>query len=362
MILSVPDMPYLDRRVPTVLSKWSTKTNLPALDAETLEVIQKAITPAFNLMPVLFRQVEDQEERLVRMTDEQMRLLEFLGNRDRAAIEGVAGSGKTLLALAQTQRFASREKNVLLVCYNKTLAEWLRSQVPKQFSDQVTVNHFHGLCVEWCKRAHIEFAPNSKEQEAFWRNDAADLLFEAINSVNQKFDAVIVDEGQDFSPNWWIPLEQINSNSDGGTMYVFYDPAQNLYLEHGSSMPDLGDPFPLPVNCRNTKRIAATCSEIIGTEITTRDDAPEGLETTYINVSGREHERKAIKRVLDEWTKGGRLAFSQIAILSPYRYRNSVVAGIMGATVPLTEDMQDWRDGRCVLFSTIRSFKGLAGC
>jgi hypothetical protein len=359
MILSAADLPHLSKKIPTVLSKWSARARLSSLDEETIEIIQRAITPSFRLLPVLFRQVEDQEERLVRMTDEQLRLLEFLGGRSRAAIEGVAGSGKTLLALAQTQRFAGKDKKVLLICYNKTLAEWLRGRIPERFSSHVTVMHFHGLCSEWCKKAGIEFVPKTKDQEKFWKEDAADLLFDAISSLGETFDALIVDEGQDFSPNWWIPLEAINSSGDDGAMYVFYDPAQNLYLEHGPSMPDLGEPFPLPVNCRNTKKIAATCGEIIGREVVTREDAPDGVETTYVDVSGREEEREAIKRILEEWTKGGRLAFSQVAILSPYKYRNSVVAGIRGASIPLTEILPDWRDNRSVLFSTIRSFKGL---
>ena len=35
------------------------------------------------------------------------------------------------------------------------------------------------------------------------------------------------------------------------------------------------------------------------------------------------------------------------------------VAGIKGATVPFIEDLTDWQDNQAVLFSTIRSFKGL---
>ena len=55
----------------------------------------------------------------------------------------------------------------------------------------------------------------------------------------------------------------------------------------------------------------------------------------------------------------GLLALSQIAILSPCKYRKSVVAGIRGASVPLAEISSDWPDNRLALFSTIRSFKAL---
>ena len=40
------------------------------------------------------------------MTDDQQRILDILANPSRAAIESVAGSGKTILALAKAQAIA----------------------------------------------------------------------------------------------------------------------------------------------------------------------------------------------------------------------------------------------------------------
>lgn len=359
IILSANDLPYLDRRIPNVLKKWIPKAEPPRLEEKTLEAIQRAISPAFQLLPVLFRQIEEQEERLFRMTGEQMRLLDFLANRERAAIEGVAGSGKTLLARSQAQRFADINKRTLLVCYNKALAEWLRDSIPESYADRITVLHFHALCSEWCRKARVTFAPPSGDKDNFWKEEAAWLLVEAIEKLADQFDAVVVDEGQDFHAEWWLPIEQINAGEEQGVLYIFYDPAQNLFVDQDQSLPDLGTPFSLPTNCRNTRRIANTCGEIIGQEVPTRDDAPDGVEPRFVGSKSRGQERKAIQAVLDEWIRGGRLKMSQVAILSPNRYRNSVVAGITGARVPITEDLRDWADGRGVLFSSIRAFKGL---
>jgi hypothetical protein len=73
--------------------------------------------------------VEDQEEKLKRLTTDQEMVLGILAKQPRAAIEGVAGSGKTILAMGQAQRFARQGKRTLLLCYNRPLADWLDQQL-----------------------------------------------------------------------------------------------------------------------------------------------------------------------------------------------------------------------------------------
>lgn len=100
IILGAPDLPCLGRRLPAILTQWAPGSRPRPLEKKDLQAIQRAISPAFALLPVLFRQIEEQEERLFRLTEDQIRLLDFLAAHDRAAIEGVAGSGKTMLARA----------------------------------------------------------------------------------------------------------------------------------------------------------------------------------------------------------------------------------------------------------------------
>ncbi len=69
-----------------------------------------------------------------------------LGNHYRAAVEGVAGSGKTLLARAQAERFADSGKSTLFVCYNRALAAWLEGSLAERYRDKITIRHFHGFC------------------------------------------------------------------------------------------------------------------------------------------------------------------------------------------------------------------------
>ena len=318
IIFSASDLPYLDRRITSALNQWSRRDNPRSLSSDDVKNITKAISPGFNLLPVLFRKLEEQEEKLFRLTNEQQNLLNFLGQKQRACIEGVAGSGKTMLAQAQAEKFADAGKTVLFICYNKNLAKWISDSIADEYKSLITVKHFHGLCADWIRKAGMSFTPPSQGANEFWQDEAADLLMDAIDMVPEKYDAVIVDEGQDFYPNWWMPLEMINCAGDEGAMYIFYDPRQNLYVDQNGSLPAMGEPYNLPTNCRNTRSIAGKCSEILNIDIPTREEAPLGEKPTVLTLGLNYDVKKRVERYINEWVKDGNLKPSQVAILSPH--------------------------------------------
>ena len=357
--LSSNDLGRVSEQVAKSLRHWSRAGDPYVLSKDELARVKRAVLPAFNIMPALFRTIEEQEEQLVRLTDEQLRLLKFLGSSKRVAIEGVAGSGKTMLAKAQAEIFATDGKSTLLLCYNKELAAWLKQSIPQDLSDLIHVYHFHGLCRQFCVKAGIRFSPPPHNDQAFWKEEAANLLWEAIEGLPDRYDSIVVDEAQDFCPDWWQPLELLNVEEENGFLYVFYDPAQNLYNDGKIAIPALGEPFHLPTNCRNTQSITNTCSKILASEIEIHPLAPLGADTEI--VIEKEYRTPA---VLDAWIKKwvsvDKILPSQIVILSPSKFNRSCLNGLdkVGGQ-KLTHDPSQWRDGEGVLFSTIRSFKGL---
>jgi len=357
--LSAGDLGQMDKRLRRALKSWSRSDPPKAIGDGDMDKVMRVVLPEFRILPVLFRTIEEQEEALFRLTEDQARLLEFLGTNSRAAIEGVAGSGKTMLALAQAGRFAAEDKKTLLVCYNKTLASWLRNSIPADYKELIEVFHFHALCSEWCRRAGITFNPGGGGDD-FWTHEASELFWQAVDAMEDRFDAVVVDEGQDFAPDWWEPLALINKDTDEGNFYVFYDPAQNLYNEEGSSIPALGEPFVLPLNCRNTRSIAHTAGEVLHQEIATHPRAPLGIDTEVIHEEVGEGVAKYIEGWIKEWVKKQGIRPSQIVIMSPFKQMNSHLRHHHHFSgVSLTEDLDEWRADKGILYTTIRSFKGL---
>jgi hypothetical protein len=360
IILSSGDLARMKDKVSKALRQWSRKKPPREIPKEELQKVKRVILPEFNILPVLFRTIEDQEEKLFRLTTDQMNLLEVFTNHNRVAIEGVAGSGKTLMAQAQAQRFAEQGKTTLFLCYNKALAEWLKTSLPEEYSDLIHFYNFHKLCSELCNKARVTFRPPHGDADSFWKHEAPELLWEAIELLPDRYDAVVVDEGQDFHPDWWGPIEIINVDEEDGSFYVFYDPAQNLYNKEGVSIPSLGAPFSLPTNCRNTQAIAQTCGDIIDRKIVTKSGTPFGIETEIVTIKEEQQVITHLNNWVKSWIKHEGIKPSQIAILSPFKKTNSSIVGRQHfSSISITEDPNEWKKNKGILFSTIRSFKGL---
>jgi superfamily I DNA/RNA helicase len=69
-----------------------------------------------------------------------------------------------------------------------------------------------------------------------------------------RYDAIIVDEAQDFLADYWLPIEMLLADATQGTLYAFLDHNQAIY-GRAARPPIDDDPFLLTANCRNTRFI-----------------------------------------------------------------------------------------------------------
>lgn len=221
------------------------------LDAVGIKELENSISPSIHLKPLLGSLIEQEKQELIRISDQQFRVLDFLGRQRRAAISGCAGSGKTLLAVEKARRLSDQGFSVLLTCYNRNLAEFLRKSVAGR--QNLHVYTFHGICEKLFRQAGLAL-DNDISKDKLFNEIYPDLLVESADKLNWYVDAVIVDEGQDFRENWWLPLKRLLNDPDNGIFYVFYDDNQNLYCS-GWQPPVEQAPFSLTENWRNTKKI-----------------------------------------------------------------------------------------------------------
>jgi hypothetical protein len=332
------------------------------LDKAVLDGITKALTSTFRLVPVLWREIEAQERRIFRFTEDQIRLLHFIESHPRATIEGVAGSGKTMLAIARARRFADEGKDmkVLFLCFNSMLADWLKAELPEEYHNRISIKHYHKLCSDWCIGAGLSW-PQAESGE-FWAGEAPSLLEKAIDlRPDERFDAVVVDEGQDFLTGWWDTVELINRKPMEGPLYIFTDPAQQLFQANNPARPDLGKPFVLPCNCRNTSAIAEACGKIIQKQIPVKKDAPKGRPPKILIARTPEAQRTEVENQVKEWLRpDGLKPHQRIAVVTRTSVENSSCAGMVQVGGRrLSSDLAQWREGKCVLITSLGKFKGL---
>ena len=226
--------------------------NAPLSSSGTVEMTRLLTGP--NLAAAdIFAFHTEHEERVRQMTQDQTSILGFLRNQNRVAVVGGAGSGKTWLALEQTRRLAKDGQSVALVCYSRGLAHFLERVItewkPRERPSYVGL--FHELPVRWG-------APQGEESDSSWFEEKLPALLgdlAADRPAQDRFDSIVVDEGQDFSESWWPPTLLALKDCDAGGLYVFLDEGQRVFDRLGAAPIELA-PFPLDRNIRNTKRIA----------------------------------------------------------------------------------------------------------
>ena len=190
----------------------------------------------FFLVPPLHK-IEDGIK--IKLSSEQKKNVDHAPKTHRR-LRGAAGSGKTLVIAQKAANIASNNKKVLVVTFNITLMQYILDQIKRatyRFEwENISIKHFHGFCSEFLNENGIPW-PSSKhnesEEETKYKLDdlvpklVSDTLKRGQNNKNRIYDAIIIDEGQDFMKSWYDCLSLFLSKNDE----VFYvaDPKQNLY-------------------------------------------------------------------------------------------------------------------------------------
>ena len=288
--------------------------------------------------------------RIVDLTEQQMEILYHLERQSRAAIAGCAGSGKTLLAVAKARELAGQGKSVLLTCFNKALAEhWVTTL---DLPTAVNARHFHGFCSDVVRQAGVK-PPRGLSSEDFfaWLPDG---LYEGLGATPLRFDAVVVDEAQDFDSQWFEYLGLLLTDEASGIYYAFYDDNQRLYRT--DRIPGwLGQPFVLSKNVRNTNEIGSIVQRFYtGTMRLSGVSGPEvRLEPADVAEAGLPAHITVLGRVLRDLRSGGADP-ADIVVLTPKRVSELMGHRSLGGW---RLHGRDQRDGD-VLWETIHSFKG----
>ena len=189
------------------------------------------------------------------LSEEQQNLSEMSWEEGPRQVRGVAGSGKTVVLANNMARELLRGENlellekprkrVLAVCFNRSLVPFLREKITQAYKQRtgetleaIDVIHNNGLMRRLNQKGLFRYHPIDKEEEddgARAKHYLEELLHTkkrnpALFEANA-FDAIYVDEGQDFHEDEFKVLKELCSlkNASEGKLCIFYDDAQNLY-------------------------------------------------------------------------------------------------------------------------------------
>jgi ATP:corrinoid adenosyltransferase len=332
--------------------------------AEIRAVVDK-LRGDFDLRPSIRAQVAGVLDELVALTAEQSSALEGLVDSPRAIIRGGAGTGKTMLAIEEALRWAGHDKRVLLTCFGRNLAYYIRASLA---DESVHVEHFHGLLTRVVREAGLETRLPDAEASDLYEVFYPELALEALlDDGAERYDVVIVDEAQDLLLDTYLDVFDalLVEGLSEGTWRFFLDPRQNVFdsvqseqLHHLESFAPAR--YRLTKNCRNTIPIAIHTALLSGREIeeTLRAEGPAVKVLWY---SDDADQASKVAREVRSLLNGG-LKPEEIAILSPHRMVNSPTmqrVGNLGNGVVDLGAGPEGLKGSKIRFSSIAGFKGM---
>ncbi|MDN4592529.1 3'-5' exonuclease [Polycladomyces subterraneus] len=277
---------------------------------------------------------------------QQENLAKQIGDKHRL-IRGVAGSGKTLILASRAKILAESHPDwhILVLCFNIALARYIdqmiqyklrenivehseKSAVPPTPNNvRITVRHFH----QWLKEIGI-----SKDEQI------PDVLkrLEKGEGHFPMYDAVLIDEGQDFSSEW-LKLVVKLLNPETMSLLIVEDRAQTVYSRQRNFAQDIGLSFRgrsrvLKKNYRNTAPIIQLAwdfyqtygldyhdqedeVEVIPPESSQRPGDPPIIHKASSLLEEMAWVAKQIERLHDD----KRVPYEEIAVLYRYNFSRS---------------------------------------
>lgn len=152
-------------------------------------------------------------------------------------LRGVAGSGKTLVLAQRAAAIASSGRKVLIVTYNITLFHYIQFHLNRAklaFSrEQIEIRHFHGFCSAYLRENDLRWPDQAKyeSEDDFLQVKLPSYCISSMKSGhnirNRSYDAILIDEGQDFYQAWYDLLCMfLSSNNE---LLLVVDEKQNIY-------------------------------------------------------------------------------------------------------------------------------------
>lgn len=241
----------IDRILATEVEVKHNKIQTNLSDKDNDFLLNDVLCPEFKIIPPKSYELDYKRKRFDAMIAEQSNILNYLEYQRNAVINGVAGTGKTMIAVEKARRHSEKGEPVLFLCFNSKLKEHLEKAYPYENVSYYTID---GFACKMCSTPTPDF------------DYLESVLLDYDDNKNEfPYRHVIIDEGQDFgqdrmhADSIFALLEDIVLKTETGSFYVFYDKLQMIQSDHVPKFIEDADcKLTLYKNCRNTKRIAET--------------------------------------------------------------------------------------------------------
>lgn len=332
------DFRQFEKWLEQFIGYWRKKeTRKNVVDPSQLKEMQQHLRPDFEAVLPLHVSVHDVETRVARLTEDQLMLVDVVEANPRVICSGGAGTGKTMLALELAKRWGASGMNTVLACHSP----WLKRYLERYAAPGLTVSLAETIQVA-AKRAGI-----------------------------RKFDALIVDEGQDIlNMDALDRLDNCLSGGIGEGRWCFFHDINNQSGLCGAFVPDAYEylesfspvRIPLKTNCRNTLPILERIQDALDADLG-NSGVGDGPAVRELYVADKESAIRALEIELNSLLDGEGFAPGDIVILSPSPFAQSWTSSLtkdLRDSISVLDDASPRNVNRhSIGFAKIDQFKGL---
>lgn len=230
---------------------FSTDTRF--LDENTISTIRGTLFPEIRVKPVQtelwqFNRKNPLENHVIHTLDAVQEKFARRIPYGHYMITGVPGSGKTVILLSRAIHLLKENPTwkIRIVTYNRSLSRKLQNRFESLYEDlelmgvnyqNITISTFHNLAGEVST-----ITPPTVKTSDYW-----DIIlpFNAIENAEPTYDAILIDEYQDF-PDAWIKLcllmckKHEYNDLETENLFLAGDRLQSIYHDKDSSWKSLG--------------------------------------------------------------------------------------------------------------------------
>ncbi|RUM70418.1 MAG: hypothetical protein DSZ07_02490 [Sulfurovum sp.] len=214
--------------------------DIKVIDSSIIDTIRVAIFPEIKIIHRASNNtsLSELDKKISALDFEQERFIKSL-SLGHYMITGIPGSGKTVALLSRALYLARLHKDwkILIVTYNKSLKSQLKLRIDTIKEeldyidvslDNIEVTNFHQLAMRYSSLSPRDFNDRSDE---FWRDI---LPNDAIAHVTPEYNAILIDEYQDFYKNWFqlilkLMIKYKEEDKEYLNLFLAGDRLQSIY-------------------------------------------------------------------------------------------------------------------------------------
>ena len=194
------------------------------LSGRRIAVLRAIIHPEIVLSPPAAATAAETgaEAQPLKVLDVRQERNAHLVGEGHRIVYGIAGSGKTVILVARARLVAEDPaRRILILCYNRMLATHFQGLFTA--TRNVTCLNFH----QWAVQKNGIAFDRSEDEDAF----GARLLKRLDRGAGEahRYDAVFIDEAQDFPQSWFQCSRLALKEPDDGDLLIVGDGSQALY-------------------------------------------------------------------------------------------------------------------------------------